>query len=163
VTATRRSLLDYTWASPGTAIGLALGLLALIAGGRWSRQQGVVEVALRPAAAARPARRLLPIAAITFGHVVLGRTADDLERLRAHEHAHVAQYERWGPLFLLAYPLASLLALLRGRRPYHDNAFETEAREVAMSSRQVPVSGLATRLRFAALAVIALAAAAAYW
>lgn len=158
--APRRSLLDYLWASPGTFVGFALGALALPFGARWSRRQGVVEVALRPAVT-RAAPRLLPISAITFGHVVLGRSAAELERLRAHEHAHVAQYERWGALFLLAYPLASALQLLRGRRPYHDNAFEAEAREVAVTSRPVPVSGLATPLRFAALVAIALVAVAA--
>ena len=126
-----RSLFDYAWASPCTAIGLMFGLLALPLGASWSRQQGALEVALRPAAESHPARRLLPIVAITFGHVVLGRSAADLERLRAHEHAHVAQYERWGPLFLLAYPMASLLALLRSGRPYYDNCFEVEARRVA--------------------------------
>ena len=127
----RRTLFGYLWASPGSAIGLALALPALLAGARWSRRRGVLEVALRPAAATRPAKRLLPIVAITFGHVVLGRSAAELERLRAHEHAHVAQYERWGPLFLVAYPLASLLALLRTGRPYHDNCFEVAARAAA--------------------------------
>lgn len=141
--AARRSLLDYAWASPGTALGLALGLLAILGGARWSRQQGVIEVALRPAATARPARRLLPIVAITFGHVVLGRTAADLARLRAHEHAHVAQFERWGPLFLLAYPLASLLALLRSGRPYYDNCFEVEARAVALDATGAAADGQA--------------------
>ena len=125
---TRRTLLDYLWASPGTVIGVALGLVALLGGARWSRQLGVLEVALGTGVGRR---HVVPIVAITFGHVVLGRSAADLERLRAHEHAHVAQYERWGPLFLLAYPLASLLALLRTGRPYRDNCFEIEARRVA--------------------------------
>jgi regulator of nucleoside diphosphate kinase len=83
----------------------------------------------------------LPIVAITFGHVVLGRSAGDLERLRAHEHAHVAQYERWGPLFLIAYPLASLLALLRTGRPYHDNCFEVAARAAARRPGEAPPGG----------------------
>lgn len=128
VAARRRPLAAYLWASPGTAIGLALGALALLFGARWRRHDGVAEVALRQPGTSR---RILPIVAITFGHVILGRTAADLERLRAHEHAHVAQYERWGPLLLLAYPCASLLALLRTGRPYHDNCFEIEARTVA--------------------------------
>jgi hypothetical protein len=125
---TRRSLLDYLWASPGTAIGVALGLLALLAGARWSAHRGVIEVALQ---CDEQRGRMLPLVAITFGHVVVGRTAADLARLRDHEHAHVAQYERWGAFFLLAYPLASLIALLRSGRPYHDNCFEAEARAVA--------------------------------
>jgi hypothetical protein len=40
---------------------------------------------------------------------------------------HVRQYERWGPLFVPAYLLSSLVELLRGRRPYRDNWFEREA------------------------------------
>jgi hypothetical protein len=40
---------------------------------------------------------------------------------------HVRQYETWGPLFLPAYLMASLIAALRGRHFYFDNAFEVEA------------------------------------
>ena len=40
---------------------------------------------------------------------------------------HVRQYERWGPLMGPAYLLASLVAWLRGRRPYRDNPFERQA------------------------------------
>ena len=129
---TRRTLLDYLWAAPGTVIGLALGLVALLAGARWSAHRGVIEVALR---CDGRRRSVLPIVAITFGHVVLGRSGRDLEQLRDHEHAHVAQYERWGPLFFLAYPCASLLALLRTGRPYHDNCFEVAARAAARRPR----------------------------
>ena len=35
--------------------------------------------------------------------------------------------QRWGPLFIPAYLTASLLQLVRGRRPYEDNPFEREA------------------------------------
>jgi hypothetical protein len=73
-----------------------------------------------------PLRRL-PFAAITLGHVIVGISAAQLERLRAHEHEHVRQYERWGAVFLLAYPAASIAALLRGERPYWDNRFERQA------------------------------------
>jgi hypothetical protein len=138
VVRTRRTLIDYLWASPGSVVGVALGLVALLAGARWSAHRGVIEVALRRE---DQRRGVMPIVAITFGHVVLGRTAADLERLRAHEHAHVAQYERWGPLFFLAYPCASLLALLRTGRPYHDNCFEVEARAAARRSREAPPGG----------------------
>ena len=37
------------------------------------------------------------------------------------------QCERWGPLFLPAYLLASLAVYLRGGRAYRDNPFEREA------------------------------------
>jgi hypothetical protein len=50
-----------------------------------------------------------------------------LQAIRSHEHVHVRQYERWGLFFFLAYPLASLLALLAGQRPYFDNVFERAA------------------------------------
>jgi hypothetical protein len=49
--------------------------------------------------------------------------------VRAHEQAHVRQYERWGLFFFVAYPAASLWQLLRCRRPYLDNWFEVQARE----------------------------------
>jgi hypothetical protein len=65
--------------------------------------------------------------AITLGHVVLGRDRETLARTRIHERIHVRQYERWGPLFLPVYLLASLFVLLRGGHPYWDNPFEKEA------------------------------------
>jgi hypothetical protein len=68
-------------------------------------------------------------AAMTLGHVVWGRDETCLEASRAHEHVHVAQYERWGPLFIPLYLSASLVAWLRGRDPYFDNPFEHEAFE----------------------------------
>ena len=37
------------------------------------------------------------------------------------------QYERWGPFFIPAYLLSSLVQLLRRRDPYLDNRFEREA------------------------------------
>lgn len=64
---------------------------------------------------------------MTLGHVVLGCNAQTLQITRRHERVHVAQCERWGPLFIPAYLFASLLALLRGRHPYRDNHFEREA------------------------------------
>jgi hypothetical protein len=103
---------------------LAFALPMLITGARLRAQHGVLEVAWRHA----PHLTRWRFVAITFGHVVLGRSHNELSRLRAHEHAHVRQYERWGVLFLLLYPASSLWQLLRGRRAYLDNVFEVDAR-----------------------------------
>jgi hypothetical protein len=54
-----------------------------------------------------------------------------LAQTRAHERAHVRQYERWGIFFLPAYLLASAGAWLRGAAPYADNVFERQARRQA--------------------------------
>jgi hypothetical protein len=68
-----------------------------------------------------------PIAAITFGHVVLGSNDRALDESRAHERVHVRQYERWGAIFPLAYLAASVAAAARGLSPYGGNAFERQA------------------------------------
>jgi hypothetical protein len=68
------------------------------------------------------------VAAITFGHVVLGCDGGALEWTRTHERVHVGQYERWGPFFVPAYLAASLWACFRGRHFYLDNVFERQAR-----------------------------------
>jgi hypothetical protein len=119
----------YAWAAPATAIGLLLGLLAL-RGGRAAIEDGVLEIhgpllrwVLSHLTVVRGG-----VAAITFGHVVLGRDGDALEWSRAHERVHVTQYERWGPFFLPAYAAASLWALARGGDFYQDNCFERAAR-----------------------------------
>ena len=123
------SVLAYAWAAPATALGLLLALLAL-RGGRVAITDGVLEAhgplvrwALTHLTIVRGG-----VAAITFGHVVLGRDSDALEWSRSHERVHVTQYERWGPFFLPAYVAASLWAFLRGGDFYLDNVFERAAR-----------------------------------
>jgi drug/metabolite transporter (DMT)-like permease len=121
-------ILRLLWALPNTILGLVLGILAL-PGGSARIRRGTVEIS--GPALGWLLRHLVPIAggarAMTLGHVVLGRDSECLEECGDHERVHVAQYERWGPLFLPAYALSSLLAMLRGDDPYIGNRFEREA------------------------------------
>src|SRR6476659_9895747 len=80
---------------------------------------GIVRVFLERAT-------LLPggASAMTLGHVVLGRDRGALERTRSHERVHVRQVECWGPLFLPAYVIASVVAMARGGDAYRANRFE---------------------------------------
>jgi hypothetical protein len=130
-------ILGYLWAAPCTAVGLLVAASAtVLLRSRWQVVDGVIEVALfrHSSVRPRPRRGALPFVAITVGHVILGLDAPTLTRWRVHEQVHVRQYERWGVLFFLAYPLASLWQLVRGRRAYLDNPFEVQARE--QSARQ---------------------------
>ena len=119
----------YLWAMPTTLIGLLFLLPALLSGGRARVVDGVVE--LHGGAVALFLRRCTLLrggaSAMTLGHVVLGRDAQLLDATRRHERVHVRQCERWGPLFLPAYGIACLVALLHGKRAYMDNMFEREA------------------------------------
>jgi hypothetical protein len=123
----------YAWVAPGSCVGLTAALLALSRGGKCQVVDGVLEVACERTT------RLIgrwtatggPLSAITLGHVVLGASLADLERTRDHERVHVRQYERWGPLFIPAYLLASGWLWLRGYHPYLDNPFEVEAYAVS--------------------------------
>ena len=121
--------LAYLWAAPTTLLGLPLLILALLTGGRARVVQGAIEA--HGPGAALVLKRLTPLkggaSAITLGHIIIGRDAQALERSRRHEHVHVAQCERWGPLFIPAYLLASLVACRRGGHFYRDNIFEREA------------------------------------
>lgn len=117
------------WAAPNSLLGLALGVVWWLAGASAQRVDGVLELTLpNTPTHKRPSRWRLPFAAITLGHVVLAVDAHEMARCRAHERVHVAQYERWGPLFLSAYLASSVWQWLRGRRVYWDNRFEVEAR-----------------------------------
>jgi hypothetical protein len=118
--------LAIVWASPYTLLGLFAGALGLCSGGGVRWRAGVVEFHGR---AIDWFLRRLPVEpiAITFGHVVLGRTDAALDITRNHERVHVGQYERWGVLFGPAYLFCSLLLWRRGRDPYYDNPFEREA------------------------------------
>ena len=125
----------YLWAGPTTAAGLAFVLPTVLTGGSARRVEGVLELhgGLCTWFLRRPVGWVLPggAAAMTLGHVVLGRDPATLDQTRAHERVHVRQCERWGPLFLPAYGLASLIAWGRGRDAYRDNPFEREAYAVA--------------------------------
>lgn len=116
----------YLWAAPTSACGLLVALVAAATGGRWRLVDGTLEV--HGGFATWLLRRpWIRAAALTLGHVVLGCRAQDLERWRIHERVHVRQAERWGPLFVPAYLLASLWVGLRGGDVYRDNPFEKEA------------------------------------
>jgi hypothetical protein len=118
----------YLWAAPATLVGFVVAF-ALLRGGRATLVDGVIEA--HSPLLAWALTRLIPLAggaaAITLGHVVIGRSAEALAITRAHERVHVRQYEVWGPLFVPAYLIASGCAFLRGRHPYLDNWFEREA------------------------------------
>lgn len=130
-------ILCYLWALPPTLFGMLVAIIARMSGGTLQRMDGVLE-----AAGGWPAwvlRRGLPfsgaVAAITLGHVVVGVSLAALAETRAHERAHVRQFERWGVLLLVLYPLAGLLAWVRGGHPYRDNHFECDARAAAEDAR----------------------------
>lgn len=122
--------LTYLWALPTTAVGLLALLLASMVGRvRYQVVAGVLEIygglITRFLTACTPLEH--GASAMTLGHVVLGRDEQLLDLTRDHERVHVRQAERWGPMFIPAYLLASVLVALRGGRPYQDNPFEREA------------------------------------
>ncbi len=124
-------MLLYLWTLPNTLLGLIPAGLGLFTGGHARLVRGVVEAhgGLVTALLLLPDRLRFGASpmALTLGHVVLGRSAAALDLTREHERIHVRQYERWGPFFLPAYGLSSLLAWLRGEHFYRDNRFEREA------------------------------------
>jgi hypothetical protein len=118
------------WASPCSLVGLFFGMAILLLGGRVRYSYGVIEFCLRKGMTdCRIVERKLPYRAITFGHIIIAITAEELECIRAHELVHVRQYERWGIFFFPAYLGSSLWQLIRGRRVYWDNYFEVQARQ----------------------------------
>lgn len=120
-------LVSYMWAFPNTLLGLILSLL-------FKNKRNVAGV-LVCEGADWPRRLGWGYRAMTLGHVVLG--IDELdEEILAHELGHVHQHEIWGPLFIPAYLLATLWAVVRGRHYYRDNPFEVAARRGAAAQRE---------------------------
>ena len=126
-----KTILRYVWASPATALGLAAAVAGRLTGGQFDVVNGVLEAhgGVIEFFLDRIVGLWLPggAAAMTLGHVVIGRDQAALDGTRAHERVHVRQYERWGPLFLPAYAVSSAVAFVRRRDPYRDNRFEREA------------------------------------
>ncbi len=121
----------YLWALPVTLVGLLFVPVACLTGGRFRIVAGVIEVQGGLVATFLRGSFLgfRGGAAMTLGHVILGRNVQCLETSRAHERVHVRQFERWGPLLLPLYFLAGRRARWRGLDPHLDNLFEIEAYE----------------------------------
>jgi len=115
----------YVWAAPTTCVGLTAGALTLVTGGRVQYRRGTLE--FHGGFSTWFARRN-GFAAMTLGHVIIGRDCDCLDFCREHEQAHVRQVERWGFAFIPAYLLASAWAWKQGKHYYFDNWFEVDAR-----------------------------------
>jgi hypothetical protein len=129
-------ILRYLWAGPYTLLGLLLGAVGLLFGARLRRHQGVVEIfGARNRTGLSRWTQPFGFSAMTLGHVILAVDRSALAQLRRHEHVHVRQYERWGPFFVPAYLLSSLLQLVRGRNPYRENHFERQAYALAPRRR----------------------------
>lgn len=126
----RLRFLKFLWAAPCSVVGIVLAVVPMAFGGKARWSAGALEVTWRDtlASCGRLAGRL-PFRGIVFGHVILAVTDEDLRAIGPHERVHVAQYERWGPLFFLVYAASSLWQLINGRNPYWHNHFEVQARE----------------------------------
>lgn len=135
------SVWGYLWALPTTIFGL---LVALLTGClRMRAVEGVLEVDAGRAVATlgwviralawvgqKITRREMDAvcpSAFTLGHMIFSEDTNAREYWRPHERVHVRQNEKWGPFWLPAYLASSLWALVRGKDPYYDNAFEIEA------------------------------------
>ena len=118
-----RSRWGYVWAGPNSLVGLLGGLTTRRRPVRW---RGVLLFEDAGGGLAR-FLRWRGFAAITLGHVIVtNRRLND--GLLAHELEHVAQSERWGPLYYPAYLLGSV-------RGYRRNPFESAARRAADTVR----------------------------
>ena len=135
----------YAWAAPNTLLGLAVGMAMLCLGGQLRFVAGVAEFYggwLGRIVARAP--KSVSFGAMTLGHTIVGIDQATLCALRAHEHAHVRQYEQWGLFFLPAYVLSSLWQVLNGRSAHASNLFERQA--CAMASQVPSEQKLLTKL-----------------
>ena len=126
------SIARYIWAAPNSLIGLIFVPIVALTRGRLEVVDGVLEV--HGPFIAWMLRRCVPMrggaAAITFGHVVLGRDRPTLSLTRAHERVHVRQYELLGPAFIPAYLLAAVWGVITGSGAYYGNVFERAAMRI---------------------------------
>lgn len=131
-------LIAYSWAAPNTLLGLAAGLVMLCLGGRLRFVVGVAE--FHGGWIGRIVARLpgpVRFGAMTLGHAIVGIDQPTLCVLRAHEHAHVRQYEQWGLFFLPAYALSSLWQVVNGRNAHASNFFERQACAAVQARQEV--------------------------
>ncbi len=119
--------LAYLWALPTTLVGLTAGVLTICTGGKVQRRQRCLEFH-GGFSCWMLEKTPIRAAAMTLGHVIIGRDPECLDSCRTHEQVHVRQAEIWGPAFLPAYLASSAWEWARGRHYYLDNWFERDAR-----------------------------------
>jgi len=120
-----RSAWGYLWAGPNSLVGLVGALTTRRRPVRW---RGVLLFEDAHGGLAR-LLRWRGFAAITLGHVIVANRPLSDEIL-AHELEHVAQSERWGPLYYPAYLLGSVLG-------YRRNPFERAASRASSAIQAV--------------------------
>jgi hypothetical protein len=143
-----RGVLAVVWASPNTALGLAVGAVAVMLGSRAQVGRNAIEFLDNPFVGA------MKRSGVTLGHTIHyapGKSPDDVitrydgtgrVRLGEHEEAHTRQYERWGPLFLLAYAISWVPGMARGGM----SRFEHAADDWAETKIAMP-KGIASGVR----------------
>lgn len=117
-------LVLIVWASPNSLIGLTVGFLGLLSGGKAQIAEGCIEFY---GGWVEKWLERLNVFGMTLGHTILGQTKNGLRIVRKHEQVHVRQYERWGPFFLPAYLGWSAWLWSKGQDYYRLNPFEVEA------------------------------------
>ncbi len=121
------------WALPNTLIGLTVGFVGLLTGGKVQVREGCLEFY---GGVVEKWLERLNVFGMTLGHTILGQTSNGLRIVRKHEQVHVRQYERWGPLFLPMYLGWSAFLWWRGEDYYRLNPFEIEAYDIDDPSKR---------------------------
>lgn len=118
--------LGYVWSLPCTVLGLFVAVFAYWPRWRYTRwHDGALEFVPRWIAG-NPGGQCLGGAVICYR----SEWHRDRRDLQIHERRHRRAGWICGPLFLVLYPAASLVAVLRGRHWYRDNIFERRAYHV---------------------------------
>jgi hypothetical protein len=124
-------ILFYIWALPNSLIGLTVGMLGLLSGGKVQHRRGCLEFYGGLVTWFLKHISRYGVSAMTLGHTIVGQTSESLRVARDHEQVHVRQYERWGPLFIPAYLICSAYLWFLKKDCYRDNPFEVEAYGIA--------------------------------
>lgn len=114
--------LGFVWAAPLSLAGLIVGWFLGAGDGQWLGNAYVLRT--------DTPRIFGGYYGVTYGNVVL-LSSEAHPTTIVHEMVHVYQCMILGPLMVLAYPLASLIARLQGGSWYRDNWFEKQARRYA--------------------------------
>ena len=122
----------YIWVSPNSLLGVLVGCLGLVSGGKCQLKRGCLE--FYGGLVTWMLERIpngTGVLAMTLGHTIIGQTAQALHIARDHEQVHVRQFERWGPIFIPVYVTCSGNLWLQKKDYYRDNPFEVEAYRIA--------------------------------
>jgi hypothetical protein len=121
-----KEMFQRIWNSPNTLVGLSVKAFF---GNNNFEKHGDMHFVAKPGSRFDKQFEKMGKTAITLGEIILYKSDAFTRRTIEHEIVHVDQYRKYGPFFLPAYGISSIISRIKHGSWYRENEFEKKARK----------------------------------